>query len=63
MPSQGEASSPATPWFRRDPQLLQNAIDRLTKYQYMADFGTCAVDWPLQREWEQDILAGRVPEL
>jgi glyoxylase-like metal-dependent hydrolase (beta-lactamase superfamily II) len=51
------------PVFRRDPQLLQNAIDRLTKYQYMADFGTCAVDWPLQREWEKDILAGRMPEL
>jgi glyoxylase-like metal-dependent hydrolase (beta-lactamase superfamily II) len=51
------------PWFRKDPQLLQNAIDRLTKYQYMADFGTCAVDWPLQREWEQDILAGRMPDL
>jgi glyoxylase-like metal-dependent hydrolase (beta-lactamase superfamily II) len=51
------------PWFRNDPKLLQNAIDRLTKYQYMADFGTCAVDWPLQREWEQDILAGKMPEL
>ena len=49
--------------FRNDPKLLQNAIDRLTKYQYMADFGTCAVDWPLQREWEQDILAGKMPDL
>ena len=29
--------------FRKDPAILQTAIDRLTKYQYMADFGTCAV--------------------
>jgi hydroxyacylglutathione hydrolase len=51
------------PVFRNDPQLLQRAIDRLTQYQYMADFGTCAIDWPLQREWEQAILAGKMPEL
>jgi len=51
------------PWFRKDPTLIRNAIDRLTKYQYMADFGTCAVDWPLQREWEQAILEGKMPEL
>jgi hypothetical protein len=29
----------------------------------MADFGTCAVSWPLQEEWEQAILAGKMPEL
>ena len=51
------------PVFRKDPAVLRNAIDRLTKYQYMADFGTCAVEWPLQQEWEQDILAGRMPDL
>ena len=49
--------------FRRDTAILQKAIDRLTQYQYMADFGTCAVDWPLQREWEKDILAGKMPDL
>ena len=42
---------------------LQNAIDRLTKYQYLADFGPCAVRWPLQEEWEKDILAGVMPDL
>jgi hydroxyacylglutathione hydrolase len=51
------------PVFRKDREVLQLAIDRLTKYQYMADFGTCAVSWPLQEEWEQDILAGKMPEL
>ncbi len=51
------------PVFRKDPRILQNAIDRLTKYQHMADFGTCAVSWPLQEQWERDIEAGRMPEL
>jgi glyoxylase-like metal-dependent hydrolase (beta-lactamase superfamily II) len=50
------------PVFRNNPAILQNAIDRLTKYQHMADFGTCAVSWPLQEQWEKDILAGRMPE-
>ena len=51
------------PVFRNNPKILQNAIDRLTKYQHMADFGTCAVSWPLQEQWERDILAGKMPEL
>ena len=28
----------------------------------MADFGTCAVDWPLLDEWEADVIAGRLPK-
>jgi glyoxylase-like metal-dependent hydrolase (beta-lactamase superfamily II) len=51
------------PVFRRDNRIIRKAIDRLTQYQHMADFGTCAVDWPLQDEWEADIIAGRVPKL
>ncbi|MFO0937404.1 MAG: MBL fold metallo-hydrolase [Gemmataceae bacterium] len=50
------------PVFRRSPQQLQNAIDRLTKYQYMADFGTCAVRWPLMESWEAQILSGDMPD-
>jgi glyoxylase-like metal-dependent hydrolase (beta-lactamase superfamily II) len=50
------------PVFRRDPTVLQRAIDRLTQYQYMADFGTCAVSWPLLDEWEKDVLEGRMPD-
>ena len=51
------------PVFRRDNRIIQKAIDRLTQYQYMADFGTCAIDWPLAREWEKVILAGKMPSL
>jgi hypothetical protein len=51
------------PVFRRDNAVIRKAIDRLTQYQHMADFGTCAVDWPLMDEWEADIIAGRMPKL
>ena len=50
------------PVFRRDSKIIQKAIDRLTEYQYMADFGTCAVDWPLMHEWEADVIAGKMPK-
>jgi hydroxyacylglutathione hydrolase len=50
------------PVFRRDAKIIQKAIDRLSEYQYMADFGTCAIGWPLQDEWEADIMAGRMPK-
>jgi glyoxylase-like metal-dependent hydrolase (beta-lactamase superfamily II) len=50
------------PVFRRDNRIIQKAIDRLTQYQYMADFGTCAISWPLLDEWEADVCAGRMPE-
>jgi glyoxylase-like metal-dependent hydrolase (beta-lactamase superfamily II) len=50
------------PVFRRDNRILQRAIDRLTKYQYMADFGTCAIGWPLLDAWEADVCAGRMPD-
>jgi glyoxylase-like metal-dependent hydrolase (beta-lactamase superfamily II) len=51
------------PVFRRDPAIIRKAIDRLTEYQYMADFGTCAIGWPLIEQWEKDIAAGKMPEL
>jgi hydroxyacylglutathione hydrolase len=49
------------PVFRRDNRIIQKAIDRLTQYQHMADFGTCATDWPLLKEWEADVIKGRMP--
>lgn len=55
LPSHGPA-------FRNDHQLLQSAIDRLDRYQHMADFGTCAVDWPLLDEWEAELARGKLPE-
>jgi hypothetical protein len=27
----------------------------------MADFGTCAVDWPLMDQWERELVDGRLP--
>ena len=50
------------PVFRRDNRILQKAIDRLTQYQHMADFGTCATDWPLLDEWEKEVSEGRLPD-
>lgn len=50
------------PVFRRDNRIVQKAIDRLTEYQHMADFGTCATDWPLLAEWEADVTAGKMPK-
>jgi glyoxylase-like metal-dependent hydrolase (beta-lactamase superfamily II) len=49
------------PVFRRDNKIIQKAIDRLTQYQYMADFGPLVESWPLEEEWEADIVAGRMP--
>jgi hydroxyacylglutathione hydrolase len=50
------------PVFRRDNRIIQKAIDRLTQYQYMADFGTCAESWPLLDEWKKDVLDGKMPD-
>lgn len=49
------------PYFRRDPKLLDKTILRLEGYLHMADFGTCAVDWPLMDQWEEEIAEGRLP--
>jgi hydroxyacylglutathione hydrolase len=51
------------PVFRRDNRILQKAIDRLTQYQFMADFGTCATGWPLLDEWEKDVIEGKMPDV
>lgn len=50
------------PVFRRDNKLIQKTIDRLTQYQYMADFGTCAIGWPLLDEWEKEVTSGKLPD-
>jgi glyoxylase-like metal-dependent hydrolase (beta-lactamase superfamily II) len=50
------------PIFRKDDQLLADTIARLEQYQHMADFGTCAVDWPLMDQWEEEIAQGKRPE-
>jgi glyoxylase-like metal-dependent hydrolase (beta-lactamase superfamily II) len=49
------------PIFRHDRNLLDQTIARLEQYQHMADFGTCAVDWPLIDQWEEELAAGKFP--
>ncbi|TWT48358.1 MBL fold metallo-hydrolase [Botrimarina hoheduenensis] len=49
------------PIFRKDDTLIQSTIDRLEGYLHRADFGTCAIDWPLMQEWEKELVAGRGP--
>lgn len=54
LPSHGPA-------FRNDEKLLQSTIERLEGYQHMADFGTCAVDWPLLNQWDEELAKGTSP--
>lgn len=49
------------PIFRKDDDLLDQTIKRLENYQHLADFGTCAVDWPLADEWEREVAEGKMP--
>jgi hydroxyacylglutathione hydrolase len=46
------------PPFRKDDQMIERTIDRLKGYLHMADFGTCAVDWPLMDQWERELESG-----
>ncbi|TWT34052.1 putative polyketide biosynthesis zinc-dependent hydrolase BaeB [Posidoniimonas corsicana] len=55
LPSHGPA-------FRKDNALIDKTIERLEGYLHMADFGTCATDWPLMDEWERELSAGKNPE-
>lgn len=50
------------PVFRKDDQMLDEAIKRLEGYQHMADFGTCAVDWPLMDQFEDELAKGAFPK-
>jgi glyoxylase-like metal-dependent hydrolase (beta-lactamase superfamily II) len=49
------------PIFRKDNVLLDKTIARLETYLHMADFGTCAVDWPLLDEWDDELEKGIMP--
>lgn len=50
------------PIFRKNDALLDATISRLEGYQHMADFGTCAIDWPLMDQWEDELASGKLPE-
>lgn len=49
------------PIFRNDRPLLDATIQRLEAYTHMADFGTCAVDWPLLDAWDDELARGKRP--
>jgi hydroxyacylglutathione hydrolase len=49
------------PIFRKDNRLIDATIARLRGYTHMADFGTCAVDWPLMDAWEEELARGELP--
>jgi glyoxylase-like metal-dependent hydrolase (beta-lactamase superfamily II) len=51
------------PIFRKDSRMIDTTIARLRGYTHMADFGTCAIGWPLLDEWERDVCEGRMPQL
>ena len=50
------------PVFKKDNDLLDKTIERVESYCHMADFGTCATDWPLMDEFEKEIADGIFPE-
>jgi glyoxylase-like metal-dependent hydrolase (beta-lactamase superfamily II) len=49
------------PIFRKNTTQIESVIARVEKYLHMADFGTCAVDWPLMDQFEDEIAAGIMP--
>lgn len=49
------------PIFPKDDALLDATIARLEGYSHLADFGTCAVDWPLLVQWDDELAAGILP--
>ena len=63
MPKRSNGCLPSHgPVFRKDKDFMNKTIERLKGYLRMADFGTCAVDWPLMDEWEQEIADGTLPD-
>jgi hydroxyacylglutathione hydrolase len=49
------------PIFRKDNTLLDRAIERVKGYLKMADFGTCAIEWPLMDSYEEELESGKWP--
>ena len=49
------------PIFRKDDALLDRTIARLEGYLHMADFGTCAIDWPLMDDFDRELAEGKMP--
>lgn len=50
------------PIFRKDNDHIERTIQRLEGYLHLPDFGTCAIDWPLMDDWEDEIARGIGPQ-
>lgn len=50
------------PIFPKDDAQLDRVIARLEGYLHMADFGTCAIDWPLMDEFDRELADGKMPQ-
>ncbi len=50
------------PIFRKDNAVIDKTLVRLEGYLHMADFGTCALDWPLIDEWDRELAEGKLPK-
>jgi len=50
------------PIFRKDNAVIDKTLARLEGYLHMADFGTCALDWPLIDEWDRELAEGKLPK-
>ncbi len=50
------------PIFKKDDAQLDRVISRLEGYLHMADFGTCAIDWPLMDEFDRELSEGKLPQ-
>jgi glyoxylase-like metal-dependent hydrolase (beta-lactamase superfamily II) len=50
------------PIFRKNDDQLDRTIARVEGYLHMADFGTCAIDWPLMDEWDRELAEGKFPK-
>jgi glyoxylase-like metal-dependent hydrolase (beta-lactamase superfamily II) len=50
------------PVFRKEDGQIDRTIARLETYLHMADFGTCAIDWPLMDQWERELVDGKTPQ-
>ncbi len=51
------------PVFRKDNEMIDKTLNRLRGYLHMADFGTCAIDWPLMDQFEEEVAKGIFPEV
>ena len=49
------------PVFAKDDAVIEDTIARLRDYARRADFGTCAVEWPLLDEWDDELARGVLP--